>query len=99
VAIGIVEWFDDPSSVVPDAERVGEGPVMRASFRPAANTDVACFGRIELAEVDVKRLSSAALVDRLVASGISRLSAERMVAIERENAEPGRARTHVQARR
>jgi hypothetical protein len=40
-----------------------------------------------------------ALVQRLVAEGASRLTAERIVAIERGDAEPGRARRHPQSRR
>ena len=38
-------------------------------------------------------------VERLVAGGASRLTAERLVAIERGDAEPGRARRHALARR
>jgi hypothetical protein len=47
----------------------------------------------------VKKISAAAAVERLVADGTSRLSAERIVAIEQGLAEPGRARTHVMSRR
>jgi hypothetical protein len=57
------------------------------------------FGTIEIAEADAKRLSSATLVERLVANGASRLTAQRMVEIERGSAEPGRARPHTTARR
>jgi hypothetical protein len=39
------------------------------------------------------------LVQRLVAEGASRLTAERIAAIERGDAEPGRARRHPQSRR
>lgn len=46
--------------------------------------------------VEVKALSN---VEQLVAQGTSRLTAERIVAIERGDAEPGRARPHTQARR
>jgi len=35
----------------------------------------------------------------LVADGASRLTAERIIAIERGDAEPGRARRHTQSRR
>ena len=62
------------------------------------DADVARFGRVEMTEVELRMLSTPALVDRLVDSGISRLSAERMVAIERGDAEAGRARRHTQAR-
>jgi hypothetical protein len=61
-------------------------------------TGIARLRRIGITEAAAKKLSSSALVDRLVASGISRLSAERIVAIER-GAEPGRARNHSKARR
>jgi hypothetical protein len=57
------------------------------------------FGAIEIAEADVKRLSGPALIQRLMAEGASRLTAERMLAIERGTAEPGRARTHTLSRR
>jgi hypothetical protein len=57
------------------------------------------FGRLEISESELKGLSSAALVDRLMAGGISRLSAERIAAIEQGSAEPSRARSHMQARR
>jgi hypothetical protein len=61
--------------------------------------DPVYLGRIEIAERDARMLSVAALVERLVAEGTSRLSAERIVAIARGTAEPGRARSHAQSRR
>jgi hypothetical protein len=63
------------------------------------NANVARFGKVEIADAEVKRLSEAALVDRLVAGGMSRLSAERTVEIDRGTAECGRARPHSKARR
>jgi len=60
--------------------------------------DVRSFGRVEIAEADLKTLSSSLIVDRLVAGGVSRLSAERIVAIEQGIAEPGRARYRMNAR-
>jgi hypothetical protein len=48
---------------------------------------------------DANAVRDLTLVERLVAGGASRLTAERMVAIERGEAEPGRARRHAQARR
>jgi hypothetical protein len=60
--------------------------------------DKARFDPIELAEAEL-RLSSDVLVARLVARGISPLTAERCVAIARGDAEPGRARPHPVARR
>jgi hypothetical protein len=47
----------------------------------------------------VSRLRDSEIVDRLVEAGSSRLAAERMVEIERGDAEPGRARPHGMARR
>jgi hypothetical protein len=53
---------------------------------------------IKIADVDAARLTGRALVERLVDNGISRLTAERFVELERGNSEPGRARPHTQAR-
>ena len=47
----------------------------------------------------MRELSNSALVERLVVSGYSRLTAERFVEIERGTAEAGRARPHTTARR
>jgi hypothetical protein len=60
---------------------------------------IAHLGGIEIPESELKALSTSALVERLAAGGLSRLSAERIAAIERGIAEPGRARAHMQARR
>lgn len=57
------------------------------------------FGKLELAREEVERLSSAELIDRLIALGTSRLTAHRIVEIERGGLEPGRARAHSQSRR
>jgi hypothetical protein len=54
---------------------------------------------IEIAVREMKGLSETAVVARLVESGVSRLTAERIVEIERGSAEPGRARTHTTSRR
>jgi hypothetical protein len=54
---------------------------------------------IPIAAADLKKLSAAAAVERLVADGTSRLTAERIVAIEHGLAEPGRARSHAMSRR
>lgn len=53
----------------------------------------------ENSETDANRLEDSAFVERLVADGASRLTAERIVAIQQGGAEPGRARRHTQARR
>jgi hypothetical protein len=57
------------------------------------------FGRVEMSEAELQGLSDSGLRDRLVAGGISRLSAERIVAIARGKAECGRARAHGPLRR
>ena len=54
---------------------------------------------IQLAVKEMKALSNAMVVERLVDRGVSRLSAERIVEIERGVVEPGRARTHTMSRR
>jgi len=54
---------------------------------------------IQVAVQEMKALSNAMVVARLVDQGVSRLSAERIVEIEREACEPGRARTHTMSRR
>ena len=54
---------------------------------------------IQLAVKEMKALSNAMVVERLVDCGVSRLSAERIIEIERSACEPGRARTHTMSRR
>jgi hypothetical protein len=54
---------------------------------------------LKISDVDAARLTGRALVERLVDNGISRLTAERFVAIEKGAVEAGRARPHTQARR
>ena len=53
---------------------------------------------IQLAVREMKLLSNAMVVERLVDAGVSRLSAVRIVDIERNACEPGRARTHTMSR-
>jgi hypothetical protein len=57
------------------------------------------LGGLRLSDSELSRLRDWEVVDLLVEAGSSRLTAERMVAIERGNAEPGRARPHGMARR
>jgi len=54
---------------------------------------------IQIAVGEMKALSNAMVVERLVDRGVSRLSAERIVEIERSAVEPGRARRHTMSRR
>jgi hypothetical protein len=74
-----------------------EGPAIPA---PDEESDgVALFGRLEIAHSEVHWLSNATIVERLVDSGVSRLSAERIVAVQRGEVEPGRARRHATGHR
>ncbi len=57
------------------------------------------FGKLDLSGDEATTLTRATLVERLMEAGASRLTAERIVAIERDGAQPGRARPHSQARR
>ena len=60
---------------------------------------MAVYGKLEIPDAEVRRLSEDAIVARLVASGTSRLTAYRLVELERTKTEPSRARTHTQSRR
>jgi hypothetical protein len=55
------------------------------------------FGALEIDNSELRLLSNAQIVERLVASGVSRLSADRIVAVQRGGLEPGRARRHAQS--
>jgi hypothetical protein len=48
---------------------------------------------------EARRLGSTEVAERLVEAGFSRLSADRLVAVQLGTAEPGRARLHTHARR
>jgi hypothetical protein len=54
---------------------------------------------VDISESDMELLSSTALVARLVAGGVSRLTAERFVEIQRGKGNSGRARPHSMSRR
>jgi hypothetical protein len=60
---------------------------------------VTLFGGLEIADSELRFLSDAMIVERLVDSGVSRLSAERIVEVQRGDIEPGRARRHAQGHR
>jgi hypothetical protein len=60
---------------------------------------VTLFGTLAIADSEMRWLSNASIVERLVESGVSRLSAERIVAVQRGEVEPGRARRHAQGHR
>ena len=55
--------------------------------------------KLTFSEAEAERLGRLVRVQVLVAGGASRLTAERIVAIELGEAEPGRARRHPQSRR
>ncbi len=54
---------------------------------------------IVISEHDLKFQHVAVLVERLVAGGVSRLTAQRYLEIERGSAGAGRARPHTMSRR
>ena len=60
---------------------------------------MARFGEIEISDAEARKLSDAAIVERLVAHGKSRLTAARIVELARQKLEPSRARAHAQSRR
>ena len=60
----------------------------------AENGNAALLGKLEMADAQTKLLTSTVLVERLVARGFSRLTAERFAEIQRVTGEPGRARRH-----
>jgi hypothetical protein len=57
------------------------------------------FGELEIPEHEARWLSDEAVARRLVATGVSRLTAARVVEITRGKDEPGRARPHYRAAR
>jgi hypothetical protein len=63
--------------------------------RPEAGTvqRTVCFGELELTEAEAARLSDASIVDRLVGTGVTRLTAARIVELGR-GADAVRARPH-----
>jgi hypothetical protein len=67
--------------------------------RSAGSTRPDRVAHVDISEADMLGLSSTVLVARLVAGGVSRLTAERFVEIQRGSAEAGRARPHAVARR
>jgi hypothetical protein len=56
---------------------------------------MASFGKLELPDREARRLTDDEIARLLVEAGYSRLAAERIVAIERGDAEPTRARRHA----
>ena len=60
---------------------------------------MAQFGSVEIPDAEMRALTREAIIERLVESGMSRLTAERVLEIEQEAGEPGRARRRSVARR
>ena len=58
------------------------------------SANAALLGKLGMADAQTKLLTSSVLVERLVARGFSRLTAERFAEIQRGTGEPGRARRH-----
>lgn len=77
---------------------MGERNLMHALDEPAS-PGFDSFGLTDITEADLKSFGAAVLVERLMTGGVSRLSAERMVAINSGSAEPSRARARMQSRR
>jgi hypothetical protein len=69
------------------------------AVREERKPGVTLFGVLEIPNSELRYLSNAMIVERLVASGVSRLSADRIVAVQRGDDEPGRARRHGQSHR
>ena len=68
---------------------------IESGHEPVEEPRTTCFGRLEIPEAEAARLSDEAIVQRLVETGVSRLSAARVVAVARGNGEVGRARPHA----
>jgi hypothetical protein len=68
-------------------------------LKETKESGVTLFGRLEIANSELRYLSNAMIVERLVESGVSRLSADRIVTVQRGKDEPGRARRHAQGHR
>jgi hypothetical protein len=66
--------------------------------RYASDARMSRLESVELSDAELKLLSETDLVARLVAGGVSRLTAERFVEIQRGNADSGRARPHAMSR-
>jgi hypothetical protein len=71
---------------------------LKQSFRNDAG-GVDFLSALALSSAEARMLGHTKLVARLVESGSSRLTAERVAEVELGSAEPGRARPHTQARR
>ena len=87
-------WLRPPSGggTISILENISYSPL------PAVQTTIH-FGKLELSAAQASAMSNAAIVAMLVASGTSRLTAERIVEVERDGADAGRARAHLQSRR
>jgi hypothetical protein len=60
---------------------------------------MADFGKVQIADEVVHRMSDRELAQRLIEEGVSRLTAARLVEIARRDVDLGRARPHPTSRR
>jgi hypothetical protein len=67
--------------------------------RASSSVKVSPVESVEISESELMLMAPATLVARLVAGGVSRLTAERFVELRRSGAESGRARPHATSRR
>ena len=80
------------------AEQVGQLALEQGEAHASAGLASSQFGSLSLTDSQLSRLRDWEVVDLLIEAGSSRLTAERMVEIERGEAEPGRARRHTARR-
>jgi hypothetical protein len=69
------------------------------SLQGEIEAGVTLFGTLKIRNSELRYLSNAMIVERLVESGFSRVSADRIVAVQRGQVEPGRARRHAHGHR
>jgi hypothetical protein len=80
------------------AGQVGQLALEQGEAAASARLVSSQFRSLSLTDSEVSRLRDWEVVDLLITAGSSRLTAERMVEIERGVAEPGRARRHTARR-
>jgi hypothetical protein len=81
-----------------DATALGQLALKQGEAAASAGLASSQFGSLSLTDLQLSRLRDWEVVDLLIEAGSSRLTAERMVEIERGEAEPGRARRHTARR-
>jgi hypothetical protein len=81
-----------------DATALGQLAFEQGEAPASAGLASSQFRSLSLTDSKLRRLRDWEVVDLLIEAGSSRLTAERMVEIERGEAEPGRARRHTARR-